>query len=56
MFTSPITRYSVERIYTAIKDNNTSAINAVTEAQYQHQLFRNWCHKLGQRAYPKGVL
>ena len=56
MFTSPITRYSVDHIYAAIKVNNTSALDAARESQYQHQLFRNWCHKLGQRAYPKGVL
>ena len=52
MFKQLATKYTVDAIYAAVKANNTTALDAARESQYQRQLFSNWCRKLGARAYP----
>tara|TARA_R110000803_G_scaffold117016_1_gene185559 strand:+ start:295 stop:468 length:174 start_codon:yes stop_codon:yes gene_type:complete len=56
MFISPITVYSVDQIYAMVKANNRAAITAAQEAQYQRQLFRKWCLKLGEKPQSKLVV
>ena len=50
MFISPITIYTTDMIYAAIKAGHKSAIDAARESQYQRFLFRKWCRKLGEQA------